>query len=74
MTIELKLAIHYLLRSQIFVVCILYAMFYQVEDKRIAAERQLISLQTKYSSLDKAYKVAKQQINKHKVIVFIPCC
>ena len=46
--------------------------FCQVEDKRIAAERKLISLQTKCSSLEKAYQMAKQQINKHKVIVFYP--
>ena len=46
-----------------------YFCVFQVEDKRIAAERQLISLQTKHSSLEKAYQVAKQQIKKHKVVV-----
>lgn len=43
--------------------------FCQVEDKRIAAERKLISLQAKHGSLEKAYQVAKQQIKKHKVIL-----
>lgn len=41
-----------------------------MEDKRIAAERKMISLQTKYDSLEKAYQVAKQQIKKHKVVAF----
>lgn len=49
-----------------------YVASCQVEDKRIAAERKLISLQTKYSSLEKAYQVAKQQINKHKVLYYLP--
>ena len=55
-------------------VCHFYIMLHscQVEDKRIAAERKLISLQTKYSSLEKAYQVAKQQINKHKVLYYLP--
>ena len=54
--------------------CRFYIMLHscQVEDKRIAAERKLISLQTKYSSLEKGYQVAKQQINKHKVLYYLP--
>ena len=39
-----------------------------MEDKRIAAERKLISFEAKYGSLEKAYQVSRQQIKKHKVL------
>ena len=58
--------------AEVTVLCSVFyftAVLHQVEDKRIAAERKLISLQTKYSSLEKAYRMAKQQINKHKVSI-----
>lgn len=41
----------------------------QVEDKRQAAERKLISLQVKYDSLEKSHSTMKQQQRKMKVML-----
>lgn len=39
----------------------------QVEDRRVDAERKLISLQVKYNTLEKTHSTVKQQMKKMKV-------
>lgn len=46
----------------------------QVEDRRVDAERKLISLQVKYNTLEKTHSTVKQQMKKMKVGHFQCLC
>ena len=46
-------------------------LLFQLEDKRVIAERNLAIFKVRYESLQKAYAVAKNEILKMKVCGFV---
>ena len=44
-----------------------WCLYFQVEDRRVEAEKKLISLQVRVETLKEKYNVEKQQNHKYKV-------
>ena len=43
------------------------AMFWQVEDKRVAAEKRLMSMKTEHETLKKQFSLTREHLHKVKV-------
>lgn len=52
-------------------VCIHLLFVLQLEDKRAAMERQLISMKVQYQSLQKQHAFSKQQLQRMKVLCVV---